>query len=74
MDSNKASGSGYQPRYNSEEKAWLKDNYGGEYHFLHAHGLKMHNDDDRQEGKAIVQGFIEQDRAQGQGQAKQGGK
>ena len=47
-----------QPRYNAEEKAWLKKNYGNEFKFLLAHGLKIFKEGDRDEGKAIVQAMM----------------
>ncbi|KAI9658646.1 MAG: hypothetical protein M1821_002206 [Bathelium mastoideum] len=50
-------------RPNAEEKAWMKENYGGEYHFLASQGLNIHKDDHREEGRAIAQGYMKQDAA-----------
>lgn len=36
------------------EKAWLKANWGNEFKFLRAHGLKIHDDDDREYGRRIL--------------------
>ncbi|KAK5119174.1 hypothetical protein LTR85_007788 [Meristemomyces frigidus] len=47
-----------------EEKKWLKDNYRGEFHFLREHGLSMHMDEDRNEGRRIARSVME---AEGEG-------
>ncbi|KAL7919805.1 hypothetical protein ACQKWADRAFT_322763 [Trichoderma austrokoningii] len=44
---------GEQP-YTVEEKQWLKKHYEGEFKFLMAHGLKIHDEEDRAEGRAIM--------------------
>ena len=41
-----------------EEKDWLKKNYGGEFNFLHTHGLKMHDEEDREQGRRIVRAMM----------------
>ncbi|KAK3643038.1 hypothetical protein LTR56_010412 [Elasticomyces elasticus] len=43
------------------EKKWLKEHYGGEFKFLQVHGLKMHNDEDREEGRSIMRAFMSND-------------
>ena len=48
-------------RYTPEEKAWLKENWEDEYHLLRAYGLSIHNEEDRDEGKRIVQAMIATD-------------
>lgn len=49
------------PPYTEKEKDWLKRNWDGEYKFLLAHGLKIHDEDDREEGRRIVRAMMEQD-------------
>ncbi|KAH6872379.1 hypothetical protein BKA58DRAFT_455942 [Alternaria rosae] len=36
-------------------------NYGSEYHFLIQHGLKIHNEEDREEGRAILRAIMRED-------------
>lgn len=48
---------GQQP-YTAEEKAWLKKHYQGEYKFLMIHGLSIYDEEDREEGRAIMRAFI----------------
>ncbi|KAL9622608.1 MAG: hypothetical protein Q9160_003105 [Pyrenula sp. 1 TL-2023] len=47
--------------YTDEERAWLKNHYGGEFHFLLSYGLKMHDDEDREDGRAILRALMQQD-------------
>ncbi|KAH7310048.1 hypothetical protein BKA65DRAFT_559365 [Rhexocercosporidium sp. MPI-PUGE-AT-0058] len=43
---------------------WLKDaGYKNMYHFMLSYGLKMHGDDDYEEGKAILKGMREGEQA-----------
>src|SRR5579859_589853 len=42
------------PPYTDEEKEWLKENWGGEFRFLRGHLLKIHDEEDRAEGRRIV--------------------
>lgn len=49
---------GRPPRYSPEEKAWLKKNYGNEFKFLRAHGLKIYKESDRQLGEDIMRGMM----------------
>lgn len=44
--------------YNAEEKRWLKNHYGGEFKFLKVHGLKMHAEEDREEGRSIARAIM----------------
>lgn len=46
------------PPYTTEEKEWLKVHYGGEFHFLKAHGLNIYKDDHREEGRYIVRALM----------------
>ncbi|THZ13919.1 hypothetical protein D6C90_10245 [Aureobasidium pullulans] len=39
------------PPYTTEEKEFLKREYGGEFNFLMTLGLKIHSEDDRDEGR-----------------------
>lgn len=47
--------------YTQEEKAWLKKHYGGEFRFLLSYGLKIHNEEDREEGKAILRRLMQRE-------------
>jgi hypothetical protein len=44
--------------YTVEEKEWLKENWGGEFRFLLAHLLKIHDEKDRAEGRRIVRAMM----------------
>ena len=46
------------PPYTDEEKEWLKENWGGEFRFLRAHLLKIHDEEDRAEGRRIVRAMM----------------
>lgn len=41
------------------EKQWLKSHFGNEFHFLQQHGLSIHKEEDREEGRAILRRFME---------------
>ena len=47
--------------YSTEEKAWLKKNYGGEYKFLRSLGLSIYNEEDRTDGRSIVRSWMTED-------------
>ncbi|KAI1873173.1 uncharacterized protein JN550_003426 [Neoarthrinium moseri] len=49
------------PPYTREERAWLKDNYRGEFHFVNSYELSIHSDADQEEGRRIARGLIESD-------------
>lgn len=51
---------GHQADYNFSEKQldWMEKHYGNSEHFLISFGLKFYNDDDIEEAKAIVDGFL----------------
>lgn len=42
-------------RYTEDEKRWLKDNWGNEFHFLRAYGLSK----DRAAGRKLVRAFMQ---------------
>jgi hypothetical protein len=44
--------------YTTAEKQWLKKHWRDEFHFLIAYGLKIYNEEDREEGRAIVRAFM----------------
>jgi hypothetical protein len=44
--------------YTDEERQWLKDNWDGEFRFLTAHGLKIHDEEDRADGRRIVRAMM----------------
>ena len=46
--------------YTAEEIAFLKKNYGSEFHFLMQHGLETFSDEDRQEGQAILRAIMQE--------------
>ncbi|KAK4227140.1 hypothetical protein QBC38DRAFT_199658 [Podospora fimiseda] len=48
--------------YTPEEKHWLEVNWGGEFKFLMVHGLKIHNEEDREEGRQIVRTILADDK------------
>ncbi|TKW51478.1 hypothetical protein CTA1_6179 [Colletotrichum tanaceti] len=41
-----------------EEKQWLKEHWGSEFKFLQGHGLTIHKNEDRAEGRAILRGYL----------------
>jgi hypothetical protein len=47
--------------YTAEETAFLKKNYGSEFKFLFQYGLKIHNEEDREEGRAILRAIMCED-------------
>jgi hypothetical protein len=47
--------------YTAEEKQWLKKHYGDEYHFLMSFGWKIHDEQDRAEGRAVLRAFMEKE-------------
>jgi hypothetical protein len=50
-----------RPPYTAAEKAWLRKRRITEFKFLRMYELKMHNDEDRAEGRALVRGFMQDD-------------
>ncbi|KAL8789939.1 MAG: hypothetical protein Q9195_006600 [Heterodermia aff. obscurata] len=44
-----------------DEKKWLKDNYGGEFHFLRGQGLSIYKEEDREEGRIILRAMMQED-------------
>ncbi|QYS92762.1 hypothetical protein H0G86_000160 [Trichoderma simmonsii] len=48
---------GQQP-YTAEEKAWLKKHYQGEFKFLMSYGLSIYDEEDREEGRAIMRALV----------------
>jgi hypothetical protein len=49
------------PPYTEEEKGWLKRQWGGEFKFLAAYGLRIYEDEDREEGRRIARAMMEVD-------------
>lgn len=49
------------PPYTDEEKSFLKTHFRNEYHFLVQHGLKIHRDEDRAEGRRILRAIMSED-------------
>lgn len=47
--------------YTAEEMAFLKKNYGSEFKFLLQHGLKITDEEDREEGRAILRAVMHDD-------------
>lgn len=47
--------------YTNEEKAFLKSNYGSEFHFLQIHGLNIHKEEHREEGRQILRTLMVED-------------
>jgi hypothetical protein len=50
-----------RPPYTAAEKTWLKKWRISEFEFLRMYGLKMYDDEDRAEGRALVRGFMQDD-------------
>ena len=48
-------------RYSTDEKVWLKKNYGGEYNFLQNLGLSIYKEEDRIEGRSMVRSWMTED-------------
>ena len=46
------------PPYTAEERRWLRENIGNEYHFLRGHQLSIYKEDDRAEGRLIVRAVM----------------
>lgn len=44
-----------------EEKAWLKKHYRGEFRFLSSYGLKIHDEEDIEEGRSILRALMHED-------------
>jgi hypothetical protein len=49
------------PPYTDAEKAFLKITWRNEYHFLLQHGLKIHQKEDRAEGRLILRALMHED-------------
>jgi hypothetical protein len=49
------------PPYTADEKTYLKENWRDEYHFLLEHGLNIHKEVDRAEGRSILRAFRDED-------------
>jgi hypothetical protein len=54
-------------RATTAEKQWLKKHWRGEFHFLIAYGLKIYNEEDREEGRAIVRAFMKAEEPESRG-------
>ncbi|KAK5681424.1 hypothetical protein LTS10_005954 [Elasticomyces elasticus] len=44
------------------ERAWMKENYGGEWKFLRIHGLDINDPEERDEGRSIMKALMSEDR------------
>ncbi|KAH7113672.1 hypothetical protein B0J13DRAFT_515379 [Dactylonectria estremocensis] len=42
----------------TEEKQWLKKQWGGEFRFLASHGLNINKEEDREEGRIILRAIL----------------
>jgi hypothetical protein len=47
--------------YTDEETTFLKENFGSEFHFLMQYGLKIHDEEDREEGRVILRAIMRED-------------
>ena len=54
------------PPYTVAEKAWLKEHWKDEFHFLQAYQLSIYDEGDRAEGRAIVRAFMQQEATEGE--------
>lgn len=46
------------PPYSAEEKQWLKENFKNEFEFLRTHGLSIHKEEDREEGRLTARALM----------------
>lgn len=46
------------PPFSAEEKQWLKQHFGNEFKFLTQYGLKIYDDEDREEGRLILRAIM----------------
>jgi hypothetical protein len=53
--------------YSTDEKAWLKKEYGGEFNFLRSLGLSIYNEEDRIDGRSIVRSWMKEDAGEPKG-------
>ena len=49
---------GANPPLTQLEKNWLKKHWGGEFHFLRCYGLKIYDEEDREEGRTILRSMM----------------
>ncbi|SPQ21564.1 50f88162-c8b7-49a5-a983-7e5aa8e5a23a [Thermothielavioides terrestris] len=59
---NREAQSSRPPPYTSEEKDWLKKNWGGEYRFHRCWGFNIHDEKDRDEVRQIVRAMMRNER------------
>lgn len=57
-----AKGRGKEKKYTKSEKKWVKKHHESELKFLLQHGLGIHSEDEREEGKAIVRAMRKEER------------
>lgn len=51
----------FQTSLSNPENQWLKKYYGGEFHFLRDHGLNIHKEEDREEGRSLMRQLMSND-------------
>lgn len=44
-----------ESRYNEKQEGWLKEQFRDEYHFLRDHGLSIYREEERDQGKEILE-------------------
>lgn len=49
---------------NAEETMWLKKHYGNEYRFLRDYGYDIHDDEEREDGRALLRAFVQEHKEQ----------
>lgn len=49
---------------NAEEKQWMKDHFGDEFHFLQNYGMSIYKDEDREDGITLLRTLMQHDREQ----------
>lgn len=47
-----------------EEKIWLKNYFGDEFHFLREHGMSIYKEEDREDGRRLLRAFMQADKEQ----------
>ncbi|KXN81851.1 hypothetical protein AN958_03620 [Leucoagaricus sp. SymC.cos] len=64
--SSRSGGGGGTTNNNSRSDYSYYKDFGGYYNFMHSYGLKPYDDNDVQEGKAIIEAFREHDSSEAQ--------
>lgn len=58
--------------YSTDERAWLKKNYGDEYKFLRSLGLSIYKEEDRMYGRSVARSLMTDDGGEAKGNGSRG--